>query len=246
MVGYVTPRREMASGHDSRLRLAAAVLDHDLPVGPQLELAGASDATRPAHDLTRFHRGGFKLRMRWLCCAAGHGQKPTRCGNIRSVRHLLLPLAILFLWSAPAFAKPPWIVEGRVVGIADGNTITILDRDKRQHKIPFNGIDAPEKKQPYGQRSRQNLVSLVFNRNVRAECRKRDRYGREVCKVLDGLRDAGIEEVRAGMAWWFRRYANEQSPEDRGRYEAEEREAQKKKVGLWRDPDPVPPWEWRH
>lgn len=70
-------------------------------------------------------------------------------------------------------------------------------------------------------------------------------YGREVCKVLDDSRDAGLEQIRTGMAWWFRRYANEQSPEDRERYERAEEEAKAKKLGLWRDPNPVPPWEWR-
>jgi micrococcal nuclease len=80
---------------------------------------------------------------------------------------------------------------------------------------------------------------------VRAECHKRDRYGREVCKVLEGLIDTGLEHVRAGMAWWYRAYAKEQSPEDRQRYERAEEEARSKNVGLWRDPRPVPPWESR-
>jgi endonuclease YncB( thermonuclease family) len=89
------------------------------------------------------------------------------------------------------------------------------------------------------------LASLTFKRNVRAECGKRDRYGREVCKVLDGLRDAGLEQISAGMAWWFHRYANEQSTEDRERSERAEQDATARKIGLWRDPNPVPPWEWR-
>jgi len=138
-----------------------------------------------------------------------------------------------------AFAAEPWTIEGRVVAVADGDTITILDRDKRQHKIRFNRIDAPEKKQPFGQRSRQNLSALIFDRNVRAECNKRDRYGREVCKVLDGPHDVGLEQIRAGLAWWYRAYASEQSPEDRERYEHAEQDARAKKVGLWRDPNPV-------
>ena len=71
----------------------------------------------------------------------------------------------------------PWIIAGRVVAIADADTITILDRDKRQHRIRFNGIDAPEKKQLFSNRSRENLSRMVYDRNVRAECHKRDRYG---------------------------------------------------------------------
>jgi endonuclease YncB( thermonuclease family) len=68
-------------------------------------------------------------------------------------------------------------------------------------------------------------------------------YGCAVCKVLDGSRDTGLEQIRAGIAWWFRRYANEQSREDRERYERAEEEARVRKVGLWRDPGPVRPGE---
>jgi len=94
---------------------------------------------------------------------------------------------------------------------------------------------APEKRQPYGNRSKENLSRLVFDRNVRAECHKRDRYGREVCKILDGSRDVGLEQIRAGLAWWYRAYAGEQSPEDRARYERAEEDAKARKGGLWRD-----------
>jgi phage/plasmid primase-like uncharacterized protein len=89
----------------------------------------------------------------------------------------------------------------------------------------WDGIDAPEKKQPFGQRSRQNLSALIFDRNVRADCGKRDRYGGEVCKVLDGSVDVGLEQIRAGYAWWYRAYAKEQTSEDRERYERAEQEA---------------------
>lgn len=147
--------------------------------------------------------------------------------------------------TAVAVAAQPWIIEGRVVAIADGDTITVLDPDKRQHKIRFDGIDAPEKRQPYGARSRQNLASLIFDRNVRAVCHKRDRYGREVCKVLDDSHDVGLEQIRDGLAWWYRAYASEQTLEDRERYELAEEEARAMKTGLWRDPHPVAPWEWR-
>jgi len=153
--------------------------------------------------------------------------------------------AALLALSGPMWAAESWVIEGRVVAVADGDTITILDRDERQHKIRFNGIDAPEKKQPFGNRSRQNLAALIFDRNVRAECHKKDRYGREVCKILDGSRDVGLGQIRAGYAWWYRAYANEQAPEDRERYELAEQKAKASKVGLWRDANPRPPWEWR-
>jgi endonuclease YncB( thermonuclease family) len=141
-----------------------------------------------------------------------------QCYGPRRLATRACPLVVLFaiLYCPPAFSAS-WTVEGRVVGGSDSDTVTILDRDKRQHKIRFNWIDAPEKNQPFGNRSRQNLASLVSDRNVRAECGKRDRYGREICKILDGSRDAGLEQIRAGMAWWNRAYENEQSHEDRER-----------------------------
>jgi endonuclease YncB( thermonuclease family) len=80
---------------------------------------------------------------------------------------------------------------------------------------------------------------------VRAECRKRDRYGREVCKVLDGSRDVGLEQISAGLAWWYRAYAHEQTARDRELYAAAEEKARAGKTGLWADASPVPPWDWR-
>jgi endonuclease YncB( thermonuclease family) len=161
-----------------------------------------------------------------------------------SYARLWLATCALALVSA-SFAAESWIIEGRVIAVADGDTITILDRDKRQHKIRLNGIDAPEKGQPSGFRSKENLSKLVFDRSVPAECHKVDRYNREICKVLDGSVDVCLEQIRASYAWWYRAYAKKQSPEDRERYELAEQEAKAKKVGLWRDPNPVPPWEWR-
>ena len=74
-------------------------------------------------------------------------------------------------------------ISGRVVGVADGDTITVLDAAKTQHKVRLAGIDALEKAQAFGERSKQNLSALVFGKDVRADCNKRDRYGRDVCRV---------------------------------------------------------------
>ena len=143
---------------------------------------------------------------------------------------------------------------GRVVGVADGDTITVLDADRQQHKIRLQGIDAPEKKQPFGERSKQNLSRTVFGKDVRVEWEKRDRYKRIVgkvwvqpasCPTCPMTLDAGHAQITVGLAWWYRKYASEQSPQDRGAYEFSEQEARAKRVGLWSDPDPVPPWEWR-
>ncbi len=137
-------------------------------------------------------------------------------------------------------------VQGKVVGIADGDTITVLDAQHQQHKTRLAGIDAPEKKQPFGQASKKHLSDLVFDRDVTLDCGKTDRYKREVCVVLVDGQDANLAQVKAGMAWWYRNYAKEQAAAQRSAYEAAEATARAGRVGLWQDSDPVPPWEWRH
>jgi endonuclease YncB( thermonuclease family) len=135
---------------------------------------------------------------------------------------------------------------GNVVGVADGDTITVLDPDKVQHKIRLTGIDAPEKKQPFGNRSKQNLSDMVFNKTVTVETDKRDRYGRELGKVLAGGKDVNLEQVHAGLAWHYKAYERTQSVADRQAYADAENKARLTKRGLWVDVDPIPPWEWRH
>jgi endonuclease YncB( thermonuclease family) len=137
-------------------------------------------------------------------------------------------------------------LAGRIVGIADGDTITLLDRTNAQHRIRLAGIDAPESHQPFGQKSKASLAALAFGREVAAECGKDDRYRRKVCKVLVDGGDVNLEQLKTGMAWWYRKYAREQSPEDQTAYEQAEFWAKVKRQGLWADKNPVPPWEWRH
>ena len=129
--------------------------------------------------------------------------------------------------------------------MSDGDTITVLDASKVQHKVRLAGIDAPEKGQAFGNRSKENLSRLAFDKTVAAHCHKKDRYGWAVCKVMRGATDANLEQVRAGMAWWYREYAKEQSPEDRVSYAVAEEHARAGRIGLWKDAKPVPPWEWR-
>jgi endonuclease YncB( thermonuclease family) len=137
-------------------------------------------------------------------------------------------------------------IDGRVVGVADGDTITVLDADKVQHKIRLSGIDAPEKKQPYGQRSKESLSDLVFDKPVTIETDKRDKYQREVGKVLVGGMDANLEQVTRGMAWHYKAYEREQPPNDRKLYAAAENASKAARRGLWADADPTPPWDFRH
>jgi endonuclease YncB( thermonuclease family) len=136
-------------------------------------------------------------------------------------------------------------LTGRVVAIQDGDTLTLLDGYKQQHRIRLFGIDAPESGQPFRERSRQNLAALAFQREARLDCPTIDHYGRKVCRVLVDGKDVNAEQLEAGMAWWFRRYASGQAPQERLLYESLEDRARADGTGLWADKDPVPPWEWR-
>jgi endonuclease YncB( thermonuclease family) len=154
----------------------------------------------------------------------------------------LLILIATLLSALPAFAET---VNGRVVGIADGDTVTVLDASNTQWKIRLMGIDAPEKKMPFGQKSKEHLSDLVFDKQVSVEYSKRDKYGRTVGKVMvDGV-DANLEQVKAGMAWHYKQYQKEQSPEERVSYADAEDRARAKGKGLWVDAEPMPPWDWR-
>lgn len=166
------------------------------------------------------------------------------------MRALFLALLIL---GYPAAAAT---IAGRVVSIHDGDTITVLDAAKVQYKIRLAGIDAPELKQPYGTRSRKNLSDLIYNKQVKVEWSKRDKYKRVIGKILFipescispsclEPTDANREQIAVGMAWHYKQYASEQSKEDRGSYAIAEESARLAKAGLWGDAKPVPPWEWR-
>lgn len=101
----------------------------------------------------------------------------------------------------------------------------------QQHKIRLPGIDAPKKRQAFGEKSKANLAAMV--------------YGRSVCAVMVSGKDVGLEQVRTGMAWWYRKYAKEQPPEQRVEYEQAEDDARTRRLGLWVDKNPIPPWDWR-
>jgi len=142
----------------------------------------------------------------------------------------------------PAFSET---VNGHVVGMTDGDTVTVLDASNTQWKIRLMGIDAPEKKMPFGQKSKEYLSDLVFNKQVSVEYSKRDKYGRAVGKItVDGV-DANLEQVKAGMAWHYKQYQKEQSPEERVSYAEAEEQARAGRIGLWVDAEPIPPWDWR-
>ena len=128
--------------------------------------------------------------------------------------------------------------SGKVVSVADGDSITVL-RGREQVSVRLVDIDAPEHGQPFGNQSRRALQALVRNQTVLVVERGQDRYHRTLARIYRGDLDVNAEQVRQGMAWAYRHYSDDR---DLLRIEAE---ARKRGRGLWRDPNPVPPWEWR-
>ncbi|EJP74630.1 thermonuclease family protein [Campylobacter sp. FOBRC14] len=131
---------------------------------------------------------------------------------------------------------PVLAFSGKVVSIHDGDTITIL-QNKQQIKVRLFGIDAPEKKQPYGQKSKQFLSNLIAGRSVEIQEKGKDRYKRVLGIVyLDG-QDINEQMVLNGYAWAYVKYSKI--------YAGQELKARSQNLGLWQDKKPIPPWEWR-
>lgn len=152
-------------------------------------------------------------------------------------------LLVLFLtFSQYCYAE---VLSGRVVGVADGDTITVLDSTNTQHKIRLGGIDAPEKKQAFGNVSKKSLSDLVFNKQVEVEWHKEDRYGRKVGKVLVNDEDINLEQIKRGLAWFYKKYKGELAQEDRIGYVQAQQDAEANRLGLWIDDHPIPPWDFR-
>ncbi len=137
-------------------------------------------------------------------------------------------------------AQATEVLTGKVVGVTDGDTITVLFAGHDQVKVRLANIDAPEKAQPFGQRSKQALSDLAFGKAIECNQSGLDRYGRTIAVCMVGGVDINLAMVKAGMAWVYRKYAHN-VPD----YYSAEDEAHRQRLGLWADTEPVPPWEWR-
>jgi endonuclease YncB( thermonuclease family) len=131
-------------------------------------------------------------------------------------------------------------INGRVVGISDGDTLTILDVNNTQFKIRLAAIDAPEKSQPFGQRGKQKLSEICYGKNTSVRVVSTDRYGRSVGDVDCAGINANEAMIQSGLAWVYRKY-------DKGHayLYALEDDARNARRGLWTDSNPIAPWEWR-
>jgi endonuclease YncB( thermonuclease family) len=160
------------------------------------------------------------------------------------MRSHLSPLVLLlsFLACLPAGA---WTLTGRVSAVVSGDTIKVVDDRKVQHTVRLAGLDAPEKFQAHGQRSLDSLRELVFQRGVVVDIPGNDKSTPRRGKVLVQGMHVNLEQLQRGMAWYDRAQVRDVPVADREAYAAAEAEARQQRVGLWRDPRPIPPWEYR-
>lgn len=150
----------------------------------------------------------------------------------------ILFIVIILLY----IATTAYSLTGRVIKVIDGDTITVLKNSKTNIKIRLYGIDAPEKKQPFGQQARKVLARMIAGKTVEIEETGKDRYGRFVGIVQNAGRNINSQLVKDGFAWVYPAFCKR--PECSS-WKSQEAEAKAARRGLWRDKQPIPPWKWR-
>ena len=138
------------------------------------------------------------------------------------------------------------VLVGTVVGITDGDTITVLAKDNSEHKVRLMGIDAPEKTQDFGDESKKALSNYIYQKTVTVDYKKLDKYQRKVGKVILDKQDICLAMIELGMAWHYKDYEKEQSKTDRDLYSQAELKAREAKIGLWQDNKAIEPSAFRH
>lgn len=158
---------------------------------------------------------------------------------MNALRTILSSIVIALLYLSPSIQAAN--LHGKVVGISDGDTITILTTDKQSIKVRLVEIDAPEKDQPWGQKSKQALSDLIYSRNVTVDSAGNDRYGRTLGTVFLSDRNINKHMVENGNAWAYTQYVRDQN------YFELQEIAKSKQLGLWSlsKGQTIAPWEWR-
>ncbi len=171
---------------------------------------------------------------------------------IAALLALIVPAAALAQWTgtqpsieAPNRPEREVPFQARIQHLSDGDSFVVRTEDGRRIPVRLSAIDAPEKSQLFGDIARRSLLSLVEGKPLTVIPVKRDPYGRTVARVLAGETDVGLEQVRAGMAWHYKRYESEQTPRERREYARAEQQARDTGLGLWAQPEPMPPWRFR-
>jgi len=175
--------------------------------------------------------------------------------------HVAAPRPVLVAATSPSIASlatpvtsaaaqplnPPNTFSAKVTNITDGDTVDVVGSDNATYAIRLAGIDAPEHDQAFGTQSTQHLTSRIAGKTVTLDCENERSYGRLICKILlPNGEDIDLDQVKAGMAWHYKQYQDEQGPADREAYATAECTAMKSKLGLWSDPHPIQPQDFRH
>ena len=167
-----------------------------------------------------------------------HGSsRPRGVGPMPSA--LFCTAVVCVLIGTACAAAEPQALTGKVVRIADGDTLTVLDAANVQHKVRLAGIDAPERGQPFGSKARELLATLTMGKTVTVRGGRPDKYGRTLARVEVEGQDVNRELVAEGLAWHYTQFDRSDD------LAAAERAARAARRGLWADAKPVPPWEWR-
>ena len=162
----------------------------------------------------------------------------------RQPKHFFLLLLLLAIPFSTAYAQTSGFT-GQVVSVSDGDSITVLDSNNVQHRIRFQGVDAPDESQDFGPQAKEQLSALVLGQTVEVIPLGRDQYGRVAAKVMLDGRDVGLVLIEAGYAWHYKEFEKEQSKEDRKLYADSEKRARNSSIGLWVNRSATPPWKYR-
>lgn len=175
------------------------------------------------------------------------GRRDSRRPLLQGGLSLFILSIIAFSLNATGATQPRQgeVLTGKVVGVSDGDTITVLGPGNREYRIRLNGIDAPEKSQEFGNAARENLSRLVFGREVRVVWQKEDRYNRLLGRVYVSGTDVNLAQLKSGLAWYYRAYANDVAAGDRSIFDRAEEEARRGRRGLWSTASPTAPWDFR-
>jgi len=154
------------------------------------------------------------------------------------IESLLIAL-VAFSVNLPAPVFGAEVFTGRVVAVLDGDTLDVLQAGNVVRRVRMAEIDAPEKAQAFGSRSKLSLSGICFSKQAQVQVIDTDRYGRTVGRVNCDGTDANLIQVQRGMAWAYRQYAKDPI------IIHAENQAREQRIGLWADPSPTPPWQWR-
>ncbi len=130
-------------------------------------------------------------------------------------------------------------LRGKIIHISDGDTVHLLTSKNEKNKIRLNDIDAPETKQAFGNKSKENIKKFIYQKDVIVEYKKKDQYKRVLGTIYYQNRDINLQQVKDGYAWVYKKYSKNPT------YFKAEQEARSKKIGLWSDRNPIEPWVFR-